>query len=108
MDDSKTQLHEDTQQEIGLKKNLQTSQSDNVREEHLNQPSPEEGEGVIEDVNKINFSKDISEQGIPIENEVIEEQSENDEEERKTQTEHFKKMNTNANAINAKYDYQNL
>jgi len=39
----------------------------------------------------LHFSKDNSESGFPIENEVIEELSEHDEDERKTQEKFFKK-----------------
>ncbi len=93
LEDSKTQLHEDTAQEIGLRQNLQqTSQSDNLKADSLNEQVPEEA-NAPDDVNRLNFNEDISNQGIPIENEVIPEQDEHDEEERKTQTEHFKKLN---------------
>ncbi len=63
MDDSKTQLHEEATQEIGLKKNLQTSQSDKVKDESIQEqpaPVPEESTTPV-DANKINFGKETSE-----------------------------------------------
>ena len=60
LDDSKTQLHEDTAQEIGLRQNLQqTSQSDNVKADSLNEQMPGEA-NAPDDVNRLNFNEDIS------------------------------------------------
>ena len=46
------------------------------------------------DTANMQFSKDTSEGGLPVEHEVIEEQDEHDEDERRTQTDGFMKVKT--------------
>ena len=73
MDNSSKQLHEDAHQ-MSVKNQLQTSHSGKV-------DPAEEAKAPI-DTKNLNSSKE-SESAIPITNEVIEEQDEHDEEERK-------------------------
>ena len=79
MDNSKTQLHEDAN-DISLKNKLQTSHSDKVEQGATDGDKQSAGEPI--DTKNLNPSKE-SEAGMPIANEVIEEQDEHDEEERK-------------------------
>ena len=77
MEDSKTNLEAETQ-EVGLKKKLQSSHSDKVETGAPgSQPmSPQSNAAAAEvpiDTTNLHLSKENSEAGMPIENEVIEE-----------------------------------
>ena len=70
VDDSKTQLHEDAQ-DVGLKKNLQTSQSDKVEQQQpasagQGSPPPEEPQPV--DHTKIQLANENSEAAMDVTN----------------------------------------
>ena len=93
MDDSKKNLEEENTEPVGLKKNLQTQSQSDKGQEAPNMQSPANAVET-EPPADLQFAKEASEPGLAVADEVIEEQDEHDEEERKTQTDIFKKMGT--------------
>ena len=99
MDDTTRILNQSSQGELALKRNLQASQSAKTGQYKLTStPTPPPAAPPIPlqeviDTTQLQFSRDTSDAGMPIENDVIVERDEKDEEERKTVQESFKKAN---------------
>ena len=94
VDDTARILNHSSQGELALKKNLQASQSAKTGQYMTSTPTPPPApipsQEVI-DTTQLRLSRETSEAGMPVENDVIVERDEKDEEERKTVQESFKK-----------------